>query len=212
MPLFTIIVVHYQGTVPHPVFLRGIDSIAKQTFRDFELLVYHDGPLLDPTVQTPVPLRCTPVRHNDFGHSLRDIGIREASGDYIVHTNADNVFYPHALDQIAKEIRRPPRDYGTRVPMRDNPEVVIYPIAMFGFMRVNGWICQAKTDAFYTILTGTPPAVGNIDCMQLVMRRDLWLAEGGWSDKHPESDGRMYQRFAEKYGHRSVGPVCGEHH
>ena len=212
MPLFTIIVVHYQGTVPHATFVRGIESIRQQTFRDFELLVYHDGPLLDPAVPMPVPVRCTPTRHNDFGHSLRDRGIREATGDYIVHTNADNLFYPHALDQIAREIRRPPRTYRSSVPMGDNPEVVIYPIAMFGFLRINGYICQTKTDDYYTILTGSPPFLGNVDCMQLVMRRDLWLAEGGWAEKHPESDGRMYQRFAQKYGYRTVGPVCGEHH
>jgi len=212
MPMFSIIVVHYQGAVPHQVFLRGLASIQAQTFRDFELLVYHDGPLLDPAVQMPVPVRCTAVRHNDFGHSLRDLGIREATGEYIVHTNADNVFYPHALAEIAREIRRPPRAHDSRVPIPDNPEVVIYPIAMFGFVRVNNLICRTRTDDFFTILTGNPPMVGNIDCMQLVMRRDLWLAEGGWSDKHPESDGRMYQRFAQRYGYRTVGPVCGEHH
>ena len=47
MPLFSIIVVHYQGTVSREIFARGISSLQNQTFRDFEILCYHDGPLLD---------------------------------------------------------------------------------------------------------------------------------------------------------------------
>src|SRR5687768_14120246 len=97
-PLFSIVVVHYQGTVPHDIFLRGIESLRSQTFRDHEILVYHDGPLLEPDVATPVPIRPTEKRFNDWGHSLRDIGIREARGEYILHFNADNILYPVALE------------------------------------------------------------------------------------------------------------------
>ena len=47
--------------------------------------------------------------------------------------------------------------------------------------------------------------------MQLVMKRSLWLAEGGWSDKCMNADGILYERFAAKYRYRTVGPVLGEH-
>jgi len=60
------------------------------------------------------------------------------------------------------------------------------------------------------ILTGIPPVVQNIDCMQLVMKRQLWLTEGGWYDKRELGDAYMYQQFAQKYGYRLVGPVLGE--
>ena len=213
MPLFSIIVVHYQGTIPHPIFLRGISSLTNQTFKDFEILVYHDGPLSDPSAAMPVPVRCTEKRFNDWGHSLRDRGIREAAGDYIVHFNADNILYPHALAEVAKEIVRPPRLVDENKRVLDPADIVIMPIAMVGLQRVNGRVIQFKgSPPFFTILTGNPPVVQNIDCMQLVMKRTLWLAEGGWADKRELSDGFMYQRFAQKYGYREVGPVCGEHH
>jgi hypothetical protein len=48
--------------------------------------------------------------------------------------------------------------------------------------------------------------------MQLVMKRQLWLDEGGWYDKSELSDGAMYEKFAAKYGYRTVGGVLGEHH
>lgn len=211
-PRFSIVVVHYQGTVPHSVFCRGIESLRAQTFPDYEILAYHDGPLLNPTVALPVPVRCTEVRYNDWGHSLRDRGIREARGEYIVHFNADNVLYPSALEEINREIERPQRLLNGEPIVEDTNEIIIFPIRMWGLMRPRDRVIQYKGDPkFYLILTGIPPVVQNIDCMQFVMKRELWLREGGWADKRELSDGFQYQKFARKYGYRAVGPILGDH-
>jgi hypothetical protein len=212
MPKFSIVVVHYQGVNPHHVFLRGINSLLAQTYRDYEILCYHDGPLLEPEVDFPIPVKCTERRFNDWGHSLRDMGIREATGDYILHFNADNVLYPEALQTIADEMQREPylvRNDGVAL---DTDDIVIFPIKMWGLVKFRNNTLQLKnrTD-FFTILTGSPPIVQYIDCMQLVMKRELWLKEGGWHDKREVGDGLMYQQFAHKYGYRTVGPVLGEH-
>ncbi len=217
MPLFSIIVPHYQGTIRHEIFCRGIESLKAQSFKDFELLCYHDGPLLDPSLPMPAPIITTEQRYNDFGHSLRDLGIRQASGDYIVHFNADNILYPFALETIAAEIRRQPRAIDPQGNVIDPDHIIIFPIKMHGLQRFRGKLMQFKAAdgsmvPFYEILTGNPPIVQNIDAMQLVMKRSLWLAEGGWYDKRNMSDGYMYQAFAKKYGYRTVGPVLGEHY
>ncbi|HVT79576.1 MAG TPA: glycosyltransferase [Phycisphaerae bacterium] len=212
MPRFSIIVPHYQGTIPHSIFLRGIASLQAQTLQDFELLVYHDGPLLDATVEFPVPVIATARRFNDFGHSLRDRGIREATGEYIVHFNPDNLLYPHALQTIAEEIARPSRLYTDAGQALDTNDIIIFPILMHGLLKFRHLTLQSKTHQdFYIILTAIPPVVQNIDAMQLVMKRSLWLAEGGWSDTSELSDGLLYERFCGKYGYRHVGPVLGEH-
>lgn len=216
MALFSIIAVHYQGVVPHEIFRRGIASIQAQTFRDFELLCYHDGPLIDASAEMPCPVRCTERRFNDYGHSLRDRGIREASGDYVLHFNVDNLLYPQALEAIAAEIRRAPRMFDPKGEVIDRDDIVIFPIVMHGLQRVRGHVQQFRsTDGgvmpFFEIMTGNPAIVQNIDAMQLVMKRTLWLAEGGWTDKRLMGDGYMYERFAGKYGYRTVGPVLGEH-
>jgi hypothetical protein len=212
-PLFSIVVVHYQGTVAHEIFLRGVGSLLGQRFKNFEILCYHDGPLLDPGLASPVPIRATETRFNDFGHSLRDIGIRAARGEYIVHFNADNVLYPEALEQIAAEIARPPRVAKPDGTPLDSNDIIIFPVKMFGLIRVWPHVAQYKGLAdWFEILNGNPPVLQNIDCMQLVMKRRLWLDEGGWYDKSELSDGLMYQKFADKYGYRTVGGVLGEHH
>ncbi len=181
MPLFSIIVVHFQGTISREIFARGIASLQAQTFKDFEILCYHDGPLLDSLAPQPVPIRATEKRFNDFGHSLRDIGIREAKGDYIVHFNADNILYPNALETIAAEIRRGSRLF--QLPGQvaaDTDNIIVIPMIMHDMQRYLGTAVRLpKESGCYLILTGNPPGVGLIDCMQLVMKRSLWLAEGG---------------------------------
>jgi hypothetical protein len=212
MPLFSIIVVHYQGTVPHDVYLRGQKCLDDQTFKDYEVLRYHDGPLLDETVVFPAPIQCTPQRFNDWGHSLRDIGIREAKGEYILHFNADNILYPSALEEIAREIRRPSRLKDETGKVLDANDMIIFPVKMWGLVIVMERSIQVRPrNAVYTILSGNPPQVGFLDCMQLVMKRELWLSEGGWRDKSERSDGFLYQEFAQKHGYRHVGPILGEH-
>ena len=212
-PRFTVIVVHYQGVNPPAVFARGINSVLGQTFGDAEVLCYHDGPLLDEAAAaaSPVPIRCTPTRHNDFGHSLRDLGIREAKGEYIVHFNADNLLYPDALATIDAELRRPPRLRDITGRFHDSDNIVIFPILMHDHERFMDRTIRVKGGGGAMILTGNPPVAGGIDCMQLVMRRKLWLDEGGWSDRRPDSDGRLYARFGPKYGYRGVARVLGEH-
>jgi hypothetical protein len=211
MPKFSIIAPHYQGAVSHKRYTRGIASVQSQTFTDYELLVYHDGPLLDRRLPLGVPVRETAERANDYGHSLRDLGIREATGEYVLFFNPDNVLYPFALEHIDRELDRASRIFDEDGRCLDGPDVVIFPILMRGVQVAHKRLCRWDDPSIYTIFTGVPVKLHQIDCMQLVMRRELWLAEGGWSDRSHDGDGVMYERFAEKYGYRTVPEVLGEH-
>jgi hypothetical protein len=94
----------------------------------------------------------------------------------------------------------------------DTNDIIIFPIKMWNLIKFREATFQLKgPPAFFLILSGVPPVLQYIDCMQLVMRRELWLAEGGWYDKQELSDGYLYQKFVEKYGYRNVGPILGEH-
>lgn len=213
MPRFSIIVVHYQGTVSREIYQRGIDSILAQTFKDYELLVYHDGPLLDPDAPTPVPFRCTEKRHDDWGHSLRDRGIREATGDYILHFNADNLIYPNTLQVLDEVSREPNRIFNPQGQALDNAGILIFPIVMHDHaIFLSKFIHLGKNSGAKMIMPGNPPVQNFVDCLQVVVRRDIWLAEGGWSSKARDSDGVLIERLTRKYGYRGVGAVLGEHY
>jgi glycosyltransferase involved in cell wall biosynthesis len=211
MPRFSVIIPHYQGSISHELLCRAVHSLEEQTYKDYEILCYHDGPLLDRSLPMPVPIRETAERYGDMGHSLRDRGIREATGDYIVHLNSDNLLYPRALEAIAKELDRPPRWVTDSGQVLDDSNIVIFPILMRGMQSVHSSLLRCHDPEVCTILTGTPPVRFNIDCLQLVMRRSLWLKEGGWHDKRNESDGFLYEQFARKYGYRTCCQILGEH-
>ena len=47
-----------------------------------------------------ISFQCTKIRFNDYGHSLRQIGRKNASGDYVLFTNADNYYIPETVRYI----------------------------------------------------------------------------------------------------------------
>jgi glycosyltransferase involved in cell wall biosynthesis len=213
---FSIIVPHYDQSVSDAELDRCLSSIAKQTFRSYEVLLFHDGPPTralpppPPGIENYVP-RVTSVRANDFGHSLRDAGIRQAKGDYIVHLNADNLLYPFALEELATTAATP----GSLLePHRHHapPDLLVFPVVMKGVLGdVRNGLLRTNNPLHAVILNGYPPLAGMIDCMQLVMKRTIWLEYGGWYDKSTNSDGTMYPRFIRERGSRMVGRVLGEH-
>lgn len=244
-PLFSIIIPHYQPSVTEEEFRRCTQSLEDQTCKDFEVLIYHDGPLLDPDAVkgSPYPVLPTKKRIGDYGHSLRDFGIRQAKGEWIIHLNADGVLYPNAIETLKEQLRFWAEDFkvkptsppslianGRIVANTSNinkPNILIFSILLRGRFAMGQTLLEAtgrkaRTRLFYPeseaskevshILTGYPAFPGTIDCMQLVMRRDLWLKEGGWRDKSENSDGSMYTEFVQKYASICVPYILGEHY
>jgi hypothetical protein len=216
MTRFSIIVPHYDGVISDKMFIEGMDSLENSTFKDFEVLIYHDGP-----VNRPIPelsgytfnykVKETKTRYNNWGHSLRDLGIREATGDYIIHFNPDNILYADALFNIDKSISRINELAGGEV------DIVLCPIHMEGMVRVNSdvnnGISLFRTNDKRDILVmdAYPPIVQNIDCMQLVGKRSMWLSKGGWYNKDEISDGLIYQELCRNYSYTSCCSVIGLH-
>lgn len=247
--MFSVIVTDYEPSVSRDFFRRKMACLAAQTCDDFEVLVYHDGPksqsyeedLAGGPMHPATQFFTTPTRIGDWGHTGRDLGIRAAKGRWIIHTNADNIFYP-SLIAVLKDMLTDPQQWAflTRAkryprlvrsfarwldkhwdtnlqekPLTKgiSPQILIYPVVMRGVIA-SGASCKRVpevADRQGTVLAGIPVEHGAIDAMQLVMRRDLWLAEGGWHDRCETSDGMMYPGFARKYRVLAVPQVLGEH-
>ena len=206
---FSIIVPHYDQSISDDMFRRGMNCLLEQTFKDFEVLIYHDGPT---SREIPMPdddrfkLRVTKERENNWGHSNRDRGIRKAKGQYIVHFNPDNILYPEALEEISKEADK---DYEVAL----SNDIIIIPVLMRG-MQTNGrmlWRNKDNPQDNYMIFTGYPAIMNNIDAMQLVMKKSKWISYGGWVDLREQADGMMYPRFVAELGARHCSKILGEH-
>ena len=201
-PRFSIIIPHYQGSISHDIFLRGINSVLNQTCTDYEVVCLHDGPLLKEE-EFPVKVTCTNTRYQDWGHSLRDWGIKKASGDYLIFMNPDNVLEPNALEVLSNY----------------DDDIIVFGLEMVGMEEkimpdgsYRRWYSTPRNEAKSVVLTGNPVAYGNIDCMQLVMKRDKWISFGGWSDKREQSDYFLYSNLDKKYNFKYIADTLGKHY
>ena len=214
-PRFSIIIPHYQGSINHDTFLRGINSILNQTSQDFEIICIHDGPLLTKE-EFPVEVVCTQKRYNDWGHSLRDWGLKKAKGEYIIHFNPDNVLHRECLEVLS----------------RYSDDVLIFGIKMMGLGEYTCPITGVRYRGYRTLGDiHTPPrnditerdysryvtlkgelSFGEIDCLQFVAKKKLWSSIGGWFDKREQSDFVMAMAISEKCKPTYVNRVLGEHY
>jgi glycosyltransferase involved in cell wall biosynthesis len=90
-----------------------VQSWVNQSADNWMLTVIHDGPSVEfeqvmsefaKQMPTKIKYVCTESRFNDYGHSLRQIGIDQASQDYLLLTNADNYFIPRAVEILNTKI------------------------------------------------------------------------------------------------------------
>lgn len=100
-----------------------VQSWINQTKDNWILTVIHDGPNEEfssimsgykDECSARIEYVCTEKRFNDYGHSLRDIGLKNIKGEYVLLTNADNYFIPRAIEFINEVI------------FERQPEVVIF--------------------------------------------------------------------------------------
>jgi len=206
---FSIIVVDYDGSVNRKYMQRAIQSALFQTL---------DEPYEQELNEEEIPRLSNIVvseqRENNWGHNLRNLGIKMAKGEYIIHLNADNILYPHALERLEYHANKAyPPIFDKHGDIKNKNDILIFSIYMMGVVFCNGGFSRrpGQEKDYSVILTGMPTKFRNIDCMQLVMKRELWLENNGWYDISRNSDGIMYPKFVEKYGARYVAELLGEH-
>lgn len=89
----------------------ALQSVLRQSYRDFEVVVVNDGST-DDTVQVLEQfgdsIRC--IHQNNQGPSAaRNTGIRQATGCLIALLDADDIWLPEFLEKMVFAIRRNPR-------------------------------------------------------------------------------------------------------
>jgi glycosyltransferase involved in cell wall biosynthesis len=194
MPKFSLIVVDCDAHTPRETARRGIDSIVSQTFRDYEVILVHDGfkgvPYeveFDLSGIEHVKTVYSKKRFKDWGHSLRNFGMRIAEGAYFLNFNIDNLLYPDCLEKVNGQLA----DNGP------DTDVVIFSIV------------NHKRGAD-EVRTGRPVRPGTIDCLQLIASREAWKSIDFWSRTDYEADGYLYSELAAKYPPLYIDEVLAE--
>ena len=109
-------------TFNRPQYLqRAVDSVLKQTFKDFEVIIVDDHSDILPPLSLPDGEdRVIPIRLPwNTGYQVRpkNIGIMCARGRYISYLDDDNVYLPNHLEVLYEAIKDNKSDvvYGDRV-------------------------------------------------------------------------------------------------
>lgn len=103
VPKVTVVVPVYCSTREHEGFLREtLESVAAQTFRDFETLIVDDRSPIDiaPLLSSIEGLPELRIVRNDpnLGHAeSRNLGVREARGELIAFLDHDDIWLPEKL-------------------------------------------------------------------------------------------------------------------
>lgn len=200
-PLLSVIVAYYQGCTSDAEFERFLGSLRRQEMRDFEVLIYHDGPLLHP-VACEYPIYESDQHRGLWGHDLREHGRLQAKGRYQLYTNADNVYAPEAFLQIAHVIEK----YGM--------QLLVCQVDMVGM-----WADEKKALHYDTPrdpskvhrLTGDPVRRNNVDLMQLVIGRDI-ARQYAWGQEIEQEDGVLYEQICREHSHVKSTILIGTHY
>lgn len=101
-PFFSVVIPLY-NKAPHVA--RSVGSVLNQTFRDFELLIVNDASTdgsADEVQKFNDPRICLLHREKPGpgGYAARNLGIREAKGQWIAFLDADDEWYPDHLGKM----------------------------------------------------------------------------------------------------------------
>jgi len=215
-----VIAVDYEHHVPRDEnnkfqtsIFKGLESLASQTFKDFDLIICHDGPK-EKTYEeegidfkkmglSPIILN-TPKRMNDWGHSSRDFAMRYAYenniGEYYVIFNIDNTFEPWAFSRIAKEINK------------TKNKIILFPVKhykVFSGLTMNpDPLMYLQNSGIFLSCFKTNNTARYVDAMQLVAHRDIWKKNNFWWNKDFCADGIMYNSMCMKDMYSVIRNQC----
>ena len=103
MPAISVIVPVYQA---EKFIKKCVESVVKQTFSDWELLLIDDGctdaspAILDECAAADSRIRVFHKKKNAGVSEARNLGLREAKGDYIAFLDVDDRFEFRALETM----------------------------------------------------------------------------------------------------------------
>lgn len=105
MPTVSVIIPTYNRP---EMLAHAIDSVLKQTYQDFEIIVVNDcGSPVDAVLEKHAhDPRIVYLNHdvNKGTAAAKNTGIRSATGTYIAYLDDDDIFYPHHLETLVKHL------------------------------------------------------------------------------------------------------------
>jgi hypothetical protein len=199
-PKFGIIAVDYENHVPRQGMIDGLQSIANQTYKNFEIIICHDGPKEKPysdeidfdKMGLKPHIINTPKHNGEWGHYSRDYAMKYAyknipDCNYYIQFNIDNKFELNAFEVISDKIKQTKSD------------IIIFTVRHYKAAGGRPFI-------------GVPPVNCNIDVMQLVAHKKIWKKEGFWYRYEGVSDGLIYEKMCNENSWVNIEECLGDNY
>lgn len=185
-PLFSVVIPLYNKA---DTIGRAINSVAAQTFRDYELIVVNDGSTdcsLDVVseISKDIPLRIVDQANGGVS-SARNAGAAVAAGRFIALLDGDDVWFPSHLERMSQMISRHPevKFFGGGYE-REAGKYIYYTIP---------WPSARVMDAFSAFRYGQL-----VNSSTVVVEREIWDAVGGFDCRYSfYEDYEFFFRLAE---------------
>ena len=166
-----------------------VQSMINQTQNNWTLHVLHDGAneefcniMEGYRHEKPMQItyECSNERFNDYGHSLREIGLKKATGQYILITNADNYYAPKTFEFINIAIKN--SDH--------KPDVIMFDMV---HSHRNAGVTKAPRYSFFKVSYRR----NFIDMGAAVVEKSL-AQSAGFSDKSFAADATYFENILNK--------------
>lgn len=191
-----------------------VNSFLCQTMQNWDLLIIHDGKdermreEVSPYTDSYKNIKYTETgkRYNDYGHSLRELGITMAGTPYLMMTNDDNYYVPKYLEIMFNAINKHTLDFvfcnmvsSHMFRFAEKPPDDIYTNLM---QTLEGHYIQP----IYNVINSIPKK-HCIDIGNFIVKSELAKAVG-FRDKGFNGDGTFVEDLMSRYkGNIRVGKV-----
>lgn len=111
-PLVSVIIPTYKR---HEKLNRALKSVVNQTYDNLEIIVVNDYPKEDIEKHIEVEddrIVAINLDENKGGSGARNVGIENASGEYIAFLDDDDEYLPEKVEKQVRKIEELPEDYG----------------------------------------------------------------------------------------------------
>jgi len=166
-----------------------VQSWLNQTAPNWRLKVYHDGPdaefdrIMGEFAREAGPRVSyfhSEQRFNDYGHSLRQLALQDAGGDYVLLTNDDNYYVPRFLEFLTGAIASTQADVVMFDMVHSHDRPGCRPLPAYSYFQ-------------------TQYSRGNIDMGAAVVKTELARA-AGFRDKSHDGDATYFEDVARARG------------
>jgi hypothetical protein len=150
---------------------------------DFKIRVIHDGPgyesrnaiyqLREMYPEMNLSYEETEVRYNDYGHTLRELGLNTATSKYCLLTNDDNYYVPVFIEEVLENLSTTNSD-----------------IVYFDMVHSHKIQDLPNPIGYQTLIT--EPRINRIDIGSFVFRTSLGQSVG-FNDRGFAADGIFFE-------------------